>query len=137
MREFFASMLATLLAAHNVLGCCFHHAHECPGPSVPKADIHVLAYSSNQDPLHNQLHQGCLPIHHQGPDRCLGSKCFFLAPSQNSSVMCMHALHGILSEILPPFTLQLSSVESSEHCGNRDPCCLPLRLHLMNQVLLI
>ena len=143
------SHLATyLLLIHMVLGCCFHHAHECARECCPEpqAIAHTCDCSTQHDAVTGSASElaggvGDLPSdrHEQHQHQCEGDQCRFVAVERASEHD--HALNmGIRS-----LSLDLAS-HGSDAVGKtivpgfdhtHSIAGFSLRAHLQLRVLLI
>ncbi|NUQ61924.1 MAG: hypothetical protein HUU20_05525 [Pirellulales bacterium] len=134
------AMVAVL--AHMVFGCCLHHAHGSCGTSF--GDASFAAQSAGPHGLRSPAvveHTGChchaadCLSHENAPEHkgCDERDCVFIKPDDSSS-----------GDLFAPSIDGLFPAPLAAHAGQslRVPCQpvaipSPLRLHLMNQVLLV
>jgi hypothetical protein len=120
---------AAMLAVHVTVGCCAHHAHACRG------EAHSSSFEGGA--THDeQCCQSEADHAHHGLGQCQGSQCSFVsstAPNSNSFAP------SSLTLVTPLLDNQYSSVNTdSEQPFFAVGRLLPsVRLHLMNQILLI
>jgi hypothetical protein len=120
-------LTAALLLAHTVLGCCSHHAHGSDGPAA------IVCCEEQR-----QENDGSRCDHsHKRDANCQGSKCAFVRPAKVQV--------GDL-EVAPQLVCAVSSPGDPRLILSDSPAplflmphgpVLPVRLHLMNQVLLL
>lgn len=148
MRSIFTHLTAGLLFIHAVLGCCWHHAHDCdhcaakvtanaegPTRQLPAA-FSLLANHACQEACHD-AHDGQSP----GPCPCkfeCQGVCTYLPP-QKANVDIPGAAGWQELFAVPPrsFASQVAGFSGAEHCP--VPVIAPpsLRRHLLYQILLI
>jgi hypothetical protein len=134
LHGFLSILTAVVLLAHAVLGCCAHHEHAC---GQPHSHMALTSEHPCADTTHE--HSAVTPeqSHHQHPgsDACRGGSCDLGRP-QNEQVG-KSAISG------PTLALPLSAVTHVTVGGRLEldlgttGVLLPVRLHLVNQVLLI
>ncbi len=129
MEGLFSNLLATVLVAHSVLGCCWHHAHHdvCPGDEA--GTRHSEAAKGCHGP-------GSINDHHRA-HLCDEARCTFIRPSSDElSQAADAALHlTALPSLAGVVGAQLST--GVLPAPSAPLCFLPLRLHLAKHVLLI
>jgi hypothetical protein len=125
-------VIASLLVAQLLTGyCCVHHARLCDA-SVQSCSTPEAAVSGGSD-------SGCLgasPLHkHNGHEGCQVGPCstalfnrVISVPIQSSQSLAV-SLHGDLPTLI--------GTPSEQHFSQPGGLLLPVRLHLVNQVLLI
>lgn len=138
MHRLFAGIAATLLAVHSVLGCCGHHAHACPPECIQvelqcscEAQTTVAVHSGQQAPSAQPAHR------HQGAEHCRASACVFLTKTSEESANWLGSARDGLLMQGPAILLPSSPTHAASSLVQRSIDCPPLRLHLLNQVLLI
>lgn len=141
MRAFFTNLTAVLLFIHAVLGCCWHHAHECN-----RCGAEHCAAAGGFD----QVAPGLCGCHEcsdddqdqpAGPCRCkfeCQGVCIYL-PQQKSSLDA-----GVSGTDFDFWTATAKPVaagigEAIVRDGSFEPPIVetPLRLHLLYQIMLI
>jgi hypothetical protein len=129
-----AAMAAVL--AHMVFGCCLHHAHaQRAGSGMSMADHADRLRDHPADAPHAA--DCCCDRHQESPDHegCGGRDCFFVKPDDCSS----DDLPTASDSGLPPAPIAANAGEFPRavcrQAGNLR--LLPVRLHLVNQVLLV
>lgn len=134
LRASVSALTVALLLVHAVLGCCAHHEHACGQTHGQLALIgeHVCA-----DPIHEHpaVTHGRSCHHHEGPDDCLGSKCDLGRPQDEQvgkSAILVADLTGAVSE-----AAQGTMGGRLDRAPGANDVWLPVRLHLVHQVLLI
>lgn len=119
-------------AAHILMGCCAHHGHACEATAQAVSECEDSA-SHEACPEGHGSDSG---HHHHGPRDCQGGQCSFVLPSHGAGLS--------LSQLSPAFVVPLvvadvsvvdAAAEQRLFIANR--LLLPVRLHLVNQVLLI
>lgn len=131
MQALLTHITATVLFIHTIVGCCWHHAHLGPGSTTTTAPL-----------------AGCCHHHHeqdsqprQSPDPCQSEcegSCQYIAPQK----VCIDAPQGAqhLDYAATESAQTLARFPSLPTGGSLDSlhgAALPLRTHLMHQVLLI
>jgi hypothetical protein len=146
VQHLFSNLMALAIAAHAVLGCCWHQACRCPEAAAASladggAAEAVLTSSCDCCDEHHggrQTHSSC-PANDAGhcPDcgECQGT-CVYLLPkaaSVGDDLACawiVPSLHGLADGMLDTGS-QIALLDRGPVDGP------PLRLHLALQVLLI
>jgi hypothetical protein len=127
MRSLMSSAMTFVLSAHALLGCCWHHVHACGAEGA-------------QSPAVCTVHQGHAdegPTDHDGHrHECSGPSCVFV-----------RAEGPQINVILASFAANWIDTVADEQPGfhsapwtalaNPDEPARPVRLHLLQQVLLI
>lgn len=137
---------ALAFALHLGMGCCAHHAHgdddqACQHPRDIDHDAHELAASGHG---HSHAHHdhACTEESPATPSpdscphsECEGGKCVFVTINKvDLSELTKVSLPAIvLNELL----VTLSANALAQECDSGGPPKLPVRLHLLQQVLLI
>jgi hypothetical protein len=132
MHRIVHSLAACVVLLHILGGCCWHHAHAestgCCEHSSHPAEANDLA-EGDQD----CTGQGS----HHSKDGCHEAGCVFVAPELRGVVIVVRSVQG-LSGPCPDVFAAASTI------SGRDPLGVPpsgsgppLRLHLLNQVLLV
>ena len=143
-------VLGLALAAvlfHAVGGCCCHHAHAgffTPGFStldpglstLPQAacDCHRHVDKGTYQENHGEAGQ---PAAHRHGDGCDKGPCDFVVPESNGIIVCKPVL-SLTAAIIHTDTIALPSLlvnRSFDSPSARSGP--PLRLHLLNQILLL
>jgi hypothetical protein len=132
MRFLVSLITAVAFLAHATFGCCAHHQHESA-----EACIHHEASCLDQEAAdHSHESSDSAPEDSSCPGhQCNGSQCVFI--SNGKTVMPKLTVAALLSICRTPFlTLSCDSLSTAvvDSGGLFDP---HLRLHLLNQVLLI
>lgn len=142
MHAFVSHLTAAFLAAHTVLGCCWHHVHACGHEHDP---LGLAGWQHGGDLRHGHSAGVSAPSGDRHPDRdeCRGSKCDFLA-AKDESVVTKNLTARPPSAACQLAGLPCLAVDRSPAGGLLHPALvragvllLPVRLHLANQVLLI
>lgn len=128
-------LVALLLSAHMLLGCCWHHAHAC-SPACGTAAKHCTHGDCDDDgDDHCQHAPGSQPSHHP-TDACSGERCSFVASPKTATVG-----PSLDSPSLGPWSLVSLEVPSADVTSAWHRACLspapPERLHLVYRVLRI
>ena len=133
MHCFLSNLTAALLALHTVLGCCWHHAHALAGdqdsaPTVespaPHKDHHAGGCGSNESEKH-QRHV------------CQGNTRIFLGPTKWDWRRLQLDIAALpIASFSDCRTNGIASVHT-ESIFEPDALLPPLRLHLLDQVLLL
>jgi hypothetical protein len=138
LRSLLASVTAVMLFTHAVLGCCAHHIHAC-------GDAHgsvALGGSQNHCSLscgdHSAESSGQADHEHQQPgqDDCQGSRCDFGRPTNDREADSGHVWCQSVAVLLSDAMLGLAGSQVDHHLRTTG-ILLPVRLHLVHQVLLI
>jgi hypothetical protein len=126
MQNFVSPLIATLLAVHTVLGCCWHHRHDCTEacdshPSVASAHDH------GPDSDHAD---------HHGRHECKGGFCVFIRSAKATADGPTSRLVSV--PLAPAFCdAVVLSHAASVAIVNPDDLQPPVRRHLLCQVMLI
>jgi hypothetical protein len=135
LRRLLTILTAVMLFAHGMLGCCSHHVHACGQTHDPIARMggNHCADAAHEHSTGNSERSG---HGHQGNDDCRGSKCDLGRPAGEQVAQSN-------PEFSQPMALPLSEADQAS-AGGRLGCDLcttgvlrPVRLHLVNQVMLI
>ncbi len=135
MHKLVHNLTMILVLYHVVVGCCWHHGHvESPAPSVG-GPINTACCGHDHDGHHDG--QNPADHSHQQGGECDDGMCFFVVPQVDGGAMAVDR---------PAFSINLGSNLSRQE-GASPRCPLseppppagipPLRLHLVNQILLI
>jgi hypothetical protein len=134
LRGLFAHLTVAMLAAHTVLGCCWHHAHEC-GQSHDS--LSLLGWQHHEESPHQDV-GGCSRCsdHSPAPDGCRAVRCDFVArkapPGPFSGAFAPPAVLTLPEA--GPASLRMCA---AQQVGANGADLSPIRLHLLLQVLLI
>ena len=135
MRRFLTILSAVILFAHAVLGCCSHHVHAC-GQTHDQMAWMGAKHCADATHEHPTGDSDRSSHEHQGNDDCQGSKCDLGRPANEPVIKSYPAFSQ-------PMALPLSEADQAAAGGRLegDLCgtgiLRPVRLHLVNQVLLI
>lgn len=121
------AIVASLLAAHSSLGCCWHHEHEC----VEGLDAGSLSVHESPQGHSGRHDEPCDHSDHQ--HRCLGDRCVFVRG--DVSRITAAALAWAFSPEQSPTSA--SEALNSWRISPERVGAIPLRVHLLHQVLLI
>ncbi len=140
MSPILSSVTALSLLAHCVLGCCWHHAHACED-----AGRHVAVEDFQGGHCHPDEWTGsCLDSQdlcqatHAGHEDCRGARCVFVG------ALRMWPVSGHSQTLGHTSTADAARVDTAA-CGRlpgqtiltATAGLLPLRIHLLYQILLI
>jgi len=132
-----SNLTAVMLAAHALLGCCWHHGH---GSEQVRGPVAALASSGHC--AAGDAHGPSPAQHDCGTQRgerhdCQGSPCMFIGPAiQNISPSAVCALQPLVAT-LPPASLSADGAAIERSLLATGALLPPVRLHLAHQVLLI
>ena len=147
MRRIISAAVAAIVALHAVLGCCWHHAHEAFAATVhtemkisEPAKAHCCCCRSHHDELPSDVQPD--GDRHQADDSapapapCEG-KCDTPAVNrvQQEDVATLSLIAWIATIEQPLF--ELAVFKSHPVRIDEDIQTLPIRLHLLHQLLLI
>lgn len=135
LRSFLTNLTAVMLFAHAVLGCCSHHVHACGQTHDQIAWLggNRCAEAAHE---HSTGESEQSRNEHPGRDDCQGSKCDLGRPAVEQVAKAYPAFSQFVA-------LPLSEAERASVGGHLGEylCTIdvlwPVRLHLVNQVLLI
>ncbi len=126
MQAFVANLTAALLFIHTVFGCCWHHA-QCSTVAVSEAAhcCHHHQHSSDSKP-------------HERPGKCnveCEGTCTYVAPQKVKveSPQWLTIDLPVLPSLAGP---QVEAASFREFVSPLPDWLLPLRIHLLHQVLL-
>ena len=132
-----SNLTAVMLAAHTLLGCCWHHGHR----SEPMCSAVASAASSGHCEAGDA--HGPSPVQHDcgtqhgGRHDCQGSPCMFIGPTtQSISPSAVCTLQPLVAT-LPPASLSAGGAAIERSLLATGALLPPVRLHLAHQVLLI
>lgn len=141
MQTVFCNLMAASLFIHALLGCCWHHAHaqSCCSKQETKVSERVTGCSHGHSCGHSadKSHQKQKPAEpHQHKD-CPGS-CTFLSVAK-TQVDCHSPLSPLPFAAFVPFVAEVGATfhVSADRVTDESGPPPPLRLHLLNQILLI
>lgn len=129
------AIMSLLLAIHSVIGCCWHHAHQCPD-AYGKSDHTIAAleghcnHHQDQDSANHASF-----VDHAATDQCQSPNCVYVKQTQNDG-RAISATSGQLfaSILFLPETVGSQTLPTTLPC---DLLAQSLRVHLVHQVLLI
>jgi hypothetical protein len=140
MSGLLSHIAGVVLLLHMLLGCCWHHAHAChhrllPAPVSPQGDD--CDQWAIGGPHHSNGH-GSPGDDHHGSDHCQGSWCVFTAGERLTAVS-LAVLQETAITVAPTGHMGTAVTAAVPGPGfsNLAGPCPPLRLHLVNQVLLL
>ena len=130
------NLSAAILVVHLVVGCCVHHAHDCP-QTCDAGHSEGMGDEGAPCDGHSHGEQGQTTDHHHGTDECQGVKCAYVRTANDTIAKVL--LQPRLVHVTPVLDEDsvLQGVFSEQHTLNSGRLLLPVRLHLANQVLLI
>jgi hypothetical protein len=132
MRALVSNLACLMLAAHLMLGCCWHHAHACE-TACPHAcqSGHLNGHSNEADHDHDQHAPPA-----EGDDHCQGERCSFLvvAKVRLDSGCGAASPVALLAETSSQVYADLAWLQLAADRTDSGP---PLRLHLLHRVLRI
>lgn len=136
MQAIMPNLMTTIVAVHALLGCGWHHLHGCAHCDLPTASA-----AANFECCHHDHASGqdCdSPVHPCDCQLDCHGVCTFL-PSQRVHIADSQLLaEHVVAAVLPTLVAIPSSLEGAQQCAeSHRGIQLPLRLHLMYQILLI
>ncbi len=131
------NLSAAILVVHLVVGCCAHHAHDCPQTCDARHSRGMGHGASAPCDGHSSGHPDQTTDHHHGTDECQGVKCSYLRTA--SDTLAKAFLLPRLAHVTPVLADDSALVGgfSEQPALASGRLLLPVRLHLANQVLLI
>jgi hypothetical protein len=131
------NLSAAILVVHLVVGCCAHHAHDCPQTCEARHSEGTGDDAGTPCDGHSHNEQGQTNDHHHGPDECRGVKCSFVRAANDTIAkailqLCQAQVAPLLDDVSAS-----PGILSEQHFFAAGRLLLPVRLHLANQVLLI
>lgn len=125
--------VAVLLAAHMLLGCCWHHAHACS--AACDAATESCTHQDEHGHTDGDHEHGNLPSHHP-TDSCSGERCAFVASPKTTTSGARLATFA--AELGPLVNCELPAADRQSSWLHGGVAHLqPSRLHLLYQVLRI
>jgi hypothetical protein len=131
---FLPHLTAALLAAHTLLGCCWHHAHACGRECEPASSVHA-SDAPEADDAHRCGADNSQSGQHRGLNECRGSSCVFLRTSECELDGDQFDLPALACLDAGGSPLCAAAVLQPRFAA--DALLPPLRLHLAHQVLLL
>ena len=132
-----SNLTAVMLAAHALLGCCWHHGHRSEQMHSPVASVASSSHCEAGDADGSSPAQHDCGTQHGERSDCQGGPCLFIGPAtQNISPSATYALQPLVAT-LPPASLSASSAAIERSLLANEALLPPVRLHLAHQVLLI
>ncbi|MHB8898949.1 MAG: hypothetical protein ACYC6Y_09405 [Thermoguttaceae bacterium] len=129
MADLWRILMAAMLGVHLTVGCCLHHAHAC------EENGGARSFEGHGDPGEDRP-EGATNHSHHGPGDCQGIRC--------SAVFSKSALGN---SMIPPWATcstalrddpyRASGIDRQQRAAASGRQLLPVRLHLVHQVLLI
>lgn len=131
------NLSAAILVVHLLVGCCAHHAHDCPQTCDARHSEGTEDDAGAPCDGHSHDEQGQTTNHHHGPNECHGVKCSFVRTTNET--MAKAFFQPCQAHVTPDFDALFASsgVFADQHLYPAGRLLLPVRLHLANQVLLI
>ena len=123
-------LTAATLAVHVMVGCCAHHAHACNRPAHSSGPEGVASHDDGQCPDH-----GADPAHH-GPRHCQEHKCSFVSSTGLDGHWLARPSLALGTPLLNDRDTSIG-VRSEQRFFAAGRLLPSVRLHLLNQVLLI
>jgi len=126
-----------LVLTHMLVGCCWHHAH---AEHVACCQEHsdAVFFHRHEDGDHDTGDHDC--PHHDSPchqNGCDEGECVFVVPEVDTTVKLIDGGHPLAIAPMEPFSGGSAKYPSASPEAPPPSNPPPLRLHLMNQVLLI
>lgn len=117
-------LTAALFITHLLAGCCAHHAHACEDPVSSATCARSDSSGGQADHIHHGTHN------------CRVGNCFFVLPARLPDNSARQPVQAFSSASHDEFCSS-SSLSSDRRFLPTGRLSLPVRLHLVNQVLLI
>ena len=135
--KLFHSLSAAILVVHLMVGCCAHHAHDCPQTCDARHPAETGDDSGSPCDRHSHDEQGQSENHHHAPQECHGVKCLFVRTTNDTTAKAF--AQPCQAQVAPLLDDALASlgILSEQHFFSTGRLLLPVRLHLAKQVLLI
>jgi hypothetical protein len=138
MRVIVSNLTVTMLLVHALVGCCRHHEHDCVRHDSATECVPVIAGCCDhcQSDCHGQSDTP------RGPEKC-GCECLGVCTYLPPQKTLIDAPHLIISldflPVDPPLAENCPASASSllEQTGSCSCPGLPLRLHLLHQIILV
>jgi hypothetical protein len=131
-----ANITALLLAAHMMLGCCWHHAHTCAagcGQEYSKADNQHDTTAKSHDCCGDHQSDG----QKHGPQNCKGLPCIFIVSTSTKNIeLGRLVLPAVFAPLPHNCTMPVVTPQRGTCLAGGD-LSLNIRPHLVHQVLLI
>ena len=137
MSSLLNNLTAAILVVHLVVGCCAHHAHDCPQTCDARHSQGMGHDAGAPCDAHSSDEPGQTTDHHHGTNECQGAKCSYLRTANDTIAKAF--LQPRLAHVTPMLAddSALVGVFSEQHTLASGRLLLPVRLHLANQVLRI
>jgi hypothetical protein len=131
MQAFVANLTAALLFIHTVFGCCWHHAHACE---------HALTAAVTQPSkcCHHHHHESDSKHEHK-PGKCKSDcegTCNYVLQQKVTIEAPQWVANDVLTALPTLAGQQIEAAASWEAAPSLSDLALPLRTHLLHQVLL-
>ena len=140
MSKLLSNLTAAALLVHALAGCCWHHGHDCR-LALAATERDGLAAACHYDDAcgghsHDQEPVGEEQRH--GDDRCQTAPCAFVATQSGPTVPASLVQQRDVAAVAPATIAGCPEVYGGRGMPSLAAAdCLPLRLHLLNRVLLI
>jgi len=129
MQAFIASLTAAMLFIHTVCGCCWHHAHAREqGSTVAQAAKCCHHHQHDSDSQHRENPCKC-------NIDCEGA-CTYVVPQKVQIEAPQWVAIDLLAVVPSLADRQVEAAASWEAASSLPDLVLPLRTHLLHQVLL-
>lgn len=120
-----------VLLVHMVFGCCLHHAHSHPLQPADEPCVETTCpWHHGQDDGNGQP-----PQHRPGGNGCEGGRCVFTRPESGDTPQASLGAPCVPSICTVPGPSALRGIDTADTAP--DPFGPPVRLHLLNQALLL
>lgn len=131
MRRLAHKITVLLVLYHATVGCCWHHAHAAPlepGRAGVKCCDHKHGHNEEQAPT---------PQPHPPGGGCDGENCDFVIPQVDAGTELVEQSASTDALCCKPSCATCACAKPLSHESPPPVGRPPLRLHLMNQILLI
>ena len=138
MQAVISGITSFFLAAHMVLGCCWHHVHPCGGPGTIQAQrSEDHAHAAAPDRRCHTLCESADEEHERGDPCDMGICVVILGESSQMPATYCGALSAAAAVMVDIEDGTSAEPRSREDCALAGNAVLPVRAHLMHQVLLL
>ena len=135
MQKMVHSLTMLLVLYHTLVGCCWHHAHAAVPSDRAVAEVNATCCGHSHSDHHGSQESG--DHSHRDGNGCEQARCVFLIPAADTGwdVFSSGGHSGVPCAELPHHNVLASNAATSE---SPPPSGLPpLRLHLVNRILLV
>jgi hypothetical protein len=139
MSPILSSLMALSLLAHSLLGCCWHHAHACEDNERHEVSHDFSGGHCHANGWATDCHgdQGLCRANHAEHNNCQGTRCVFVGVlrvvvSWPLQTLGQASAAGVAHVVAPCRTRSMSGPAPDAAAAS-----LPLRIHLLYQILLI